>query len=199
MNHEILLTKMEAYGFHWYVNDFIESYLTNRQQFTVINGRYSSLQRIDTCVPQGSVLGPLFFLLYINDIPKCVNGVDISLFAYETSVLLGDGSLEKRKGKAKKCLKYLDEWFKSNKLTLSTEKTYFSIYHTKRKQIHPQYDNLRLNSSVIKRVAHVKYLGVYLDEHLSWDTQKIDLCNNLAKYLSVFYNVRMMVTETLKK
>ena len=89
MNHKILLTKMVAYGFRGQVNDFIKSYLTNRQPFTVINGRHSSLQRIDTGVPQGSVLGPLFFLLYINDIPKCITGADITLFADDTSVLLG--------------------------------------------------------------------------------------------------------------
>ena len=89
MNHKILLTKMEAYGFRGHVNDFIKSYLTNRQPFTVINGRHSSLQRIDTGVPQVSVLGPLFFLLYINDIPKCITGADITLFADDTSVLLG--------------------------------------------------------------------------------------------------------------
>ena len=111
MNHEILLTKMETYGFRGHVNDFIESCLTNRQQFTVINGRHSSLQRIDTGVPQGSVLDPLFFLLYINDIPKCINGAAITLFADDTSVLLGDGSLEKLKAKAEKCLKSLDQWF----------------------------------------------------------------------------------------
>ena len=129
VNHKILLTKMEAYGFREHINDFIKSYLTNRQQFTVINGRHSSLQRIDTGVPQGSVLGPLFFLLYINDIPKCITGADITLFTDDTSVLLGDGSLVKLKAKAEKCLKSLDEWFKSNKLTLSTEKTFFIIYH----------------------------------------------------------------------
>ena len=122
-----------------------------------------------------------------------------SLTEDDTSVLLGDGSLEKLKAKAEKCLKSLDEWFKSNKLTLSTEKTFFIIYHTKRKQIHPQYDNLRINSSVIKRVTHVKYLGVFLDEHLSWDIHITYPCNSLAKYLSVFYNVRMMVPEKLKK
>ena len=88
---------------------------------------------------------------------------------------------------------------KSNKLTLSTEKTFFIIYHTKRKQIHPQYDNLQINSSVIKRVTHVKYLGVFLDEHLSWDIHITYLCYSLAKYLSVFCNVRMMVPEKLKK
>ena len=85
--------------------------------------------------------------------------------------------------------------FKSNKLTLRTEKTFFIIYYIKRKQVHPQYDNLRINSSVIKRVNHAKYLGVFLDEHLSWDILITYLCKSLAKYPSVFYNVRMMVPE----
>ena len=125
---------MEAYGFRGHVNYPIKIYLTNCQQFTVINGRHSSLQRIDTGVQQGL----LFFLLYINDIPKCITGADITLFADDTSVLLGDGSLEKLKVKAEKCLKSLDEWYTSNNLTLSTEKT--SIFRQLNAKLHMEND-----------------------------------------------------------
>ena len=92
-----------------------KGYLTNHQQSTVIDGRHSSLQRIDTGVPQGSVLGPLSFLLYINDIPKCINDADITSFADDTSVLLGDGSIEKLKAKAKK--NTLNHWMNGLKVT----------------------------------------------------------------------------------
>ena len=94
VNHEILLKKLDVYGFRGHVNDFIKSYLTNRQQYTVINGCVSKLNQINIGVPQGSVLGPLFFLLYINDIYKCVDDADIMLFADDTSVLLSDVSLD---------------------------------------------------------------------------------------------------------
>ena len=144
------------------------------------------------------MLGPLFFLLYINDIPKCIDGADITLFADDTSVLLNDESLDTLKEKGEKCLKSLSEWFTSNKLTLSTEKNFFIIYHSKRKQISPQYDYLRIKNSVINRVHHVKYLGVFLDEHLSWEIHITQLCNSLARYFSIFYNIRNMVPVKLK-
>ena len=110
-------------------------------------------------------------MLYINDIPKCIDGADITLFADDTSILLNDVT-DTLKEKGEKCLKSLREWLTSNKLTLSTEKTFFIIYHSKRKQISPQYDYLRIKNSVIKRVHHVKYLGLFLDEHLSWEIHK---------------------------
>ena len=132
------------------------------------------------------MLGPPFFLLDINNIPKCIDGADITLFADDTSVLLNE-SLETVKEKAEKCLKSLCECFTSNKLTLSTEKNFFIIHHSKRKQISPQYDYLRIKNSVIKRVNHVKYLGVFLDEHLSWEILILQLYNSLARYFLRFY------------
>ena len=73
VNHSILLSKLEHYGFRGHVNKFIGSYLNNRQQFTIIDGSKSDMMVINTGVPQGSVLGPLFFLLYINDIINCLS------------------------------------------------------------------------------------------------------------------------------
>ena len=135
VDHGILLSKLETYGFRGHVNDFIRSYLSNRKQFTIINGYCSSQRGINVGVPQGSVLGPHFFLLYtcyINDIPKCVDGADITLFADDTSVLLNDESLDTLKEKGEKWLKSLSEWFTCNNLTLSTEKNFFSSFITLR-------------------------------------------------------------------
>ena len=120
VDHGILLSKLETYSFRGYVNDFIRSYLSNRKQFTIINGYCPSQRGINVGVPQGSVMGPLFFLLDINDIPKYIDGADITLFADDTSVLSNE-SLDTLKEKAEKCLKSLGEWFTGNKLTLNTE------------------------------------------------------------------------------
>ena len=85
VDHGILLSKLETYGIRGHVNDFIRSYLSNRKHFTIINGYCSSQRGINVGVSQGSVLGPLF-LLYINDIPKCIDCADITLFADDTAV-----------------------------------------------------------------------------------------------------------------
>ena len=85
VNHDILLSKLEHYGFRGHINKFIGSYLNNREQFTVVNGANSDIMHISTGVPQGSVLGPLFFLLYINDIVTCLTQAKATLFADDTS------------------------------------------------------------------------------------------------------------------
>ena len=105
VNHLILLSKLEHYGFRGHVNQFISSYLKNRNQFTVVNGSKSDIMRIDTGVPQGSVLGPLFFLLYINDITSNLQHSKATLFADDTSLLLHHKNLRELKGKAEKDLK----------------------------------------------------------------------------------------------
>ena len=137
------------------------------------------------------------FLLYINYIPKCIDGANLTLLADDTSVLLSDESLETLKEKVEKCLKSLNEWFTSNKLTLGTEKNFSSFITLKRKQKTPQYDYLWIKNPVIKRVDHAIYLGVFLDEYLSWEIHTTQFCNSLARY-STIYHIRNKVPVKLK-
>ena len=169
VNHDILLAKLAHYGFRGHAFNFIQSYLKNRKQYTYVNNVKSNISSIDTGVPQGSVLGPLFFLLYVNDIVKCLHEEMASLFADDTAILLHNKNLQVLKNKAENCLKKLHDWLISNKLSLSIEKTFFIIYHSKKKKIEQQFDYLKLHNSSIKRVKFVKYLGMTLDENLSWD------------------------------
>ena len=90
VDHQILLGKLEHYGFRGHTNNFLKSYLSGRQQFTVVNGKKSTTNIIETGVPQGSVLGPLLFIIYINDIINCIKDGKTTLFADDTSILYTD-------------------------------------------------------------------------------------------------------------
>lgn len=200
VNHQILLTKLEHYGFRGHVNKFITSYLTNRWQFTELNSKRSKLHKITIGVPQGSVLGPLFFLIYINDIYKCIEDADTTLFADDTSVLLSDKSLHTLKTKAELCMTKLSTWLTENRLSLSIEKTNFIIYHTKKRKIDHHFNYIRLGNNItIKRVSSIKYLGLILDEHMSWELQIKSICENLVKFMGIFYNTRSVIPFHSKK
>ena len=93
VDHNILLSKLDRYGIRGYANNFFRSYLMNREQYNFVNGAKSVTKRINFGVPQGSVLRPLFFLLYINDIYRAVDDTIIRLFADDTSLLIYDQNL----------------------------------------------------------------------------------------------------------
>ena len=119
VDHEILLSKINYYGFRGHSNKLIRSYLCERTQFTVVNGKKSKIQSIDTGVPQGSVLGSLFFIIYVNDIVNCKDTCKMTLFADDTSLILRHKNLRSLKEMAEKQVKHLYEWLNSNKLTLN--------------------------------------------------------------------------------
>ena len=135
VNHNILLKKLEHYGFRGHSNNLIKSYLSDRYQYTVVNGKKSTTKKIETGVPQGSVLGPLLFLIYVNDITTCVKDCKTTLFADDTQLALHDRNLNSLKQKSETALKNVYDWLVSNKLSLSWEKNffYFFFYHSHRK------------------------------------------------------------------
>ena len=93
VDHDILLYELECYGIRGLANDFFRSYLTNRLQYTVINGVNSDLRTVSCGVPQGSVLGPLFFLLYINDLYRSIGCNNIRLYGDDTAIITNNHDL----------------------------------------------------------------------------------------------------------
>ena len=117
VNHKILLDKLNYYGFRGIINEWFQSYLTNRTQTTQI-GSHVSTKLISPCgVPQGSVL----FLLYINDIYLCSNKLHFFLFANDTNILYADKDLKSLEQTVNAELKNLHDWLTTNKLTLNTK------------------------------------------------------------------------------
>ena len=129
ISHEILLKKLEHYGFRGHSNIFFKSYLSNRKQYCLVNGKQTDYQNISFGVPQGSVLGPLFFLIFINDISMAMSKCNGKLFADDTSLLLHHKQINVLIHNAELALNDISHWFLLNKLSLSLDKYSFLFFH----------------------------------------------------------------------
>ena len=191
VNHRILLDKLNHYGIRGLTNNFFKSYLSNRKQFVQLNGSKSENLPITCGVPQGSVLGPLLFLLYINDIANLSPLGSIRLFADDTNIFVEHENIEQLYANAKIVLEYLFKWFKDNKLTLNSSKSSFTIFTTKYKRNNNEIpDILAVNNINILMSSSTKYLGVFLDEELNWKIHVSHVTNGLRMLFPVFYNIR---------
>jgi hypothetical protein len=190
VDHTILLHKLYNYGIRGVMFDWIKNYLTNRKQYTYVNNTSSSLSNVTFGVPQGSVLGPLLFTLYINDISNSVTGDKLKLFADDTNLFISGPDITLLETEANDCLKKMELWFIANKLSLNTEKTCYMIF-TKNK--HPISITLAINNYVIKRVNNCKYLGVIIDDCLKWEDHIDMVYKKIVKFIGIFYKIRNLL------
>ena len=167
VNHRILLEKLRHLGVRGIPNKLLESYLTNRYQYVQINDNKSSLRSINCGVPQGSVLGPLLFILYINDLVNCCSIAKIRIFADDTAIYFACSNIKEFIQLVKTIMEHLDKWFTANLLTLNTDKSYFCIFRTTQNQITNLPEVINFNDKSIMRAKSIKYLGITLDELLN--------------------------------
>ena len=171
---DILLSKLDHYGFRGMANNWFKSYLSNRKQFTSIRGVHSSLRELSCGVPQGSILGPLLFILLINDLPNATNFFNI-LYADDTTLLKSSNNLANLYNEANAELEKLADWFKANKLTLNISKTKYILFRKKSLNIDFSQLKLLIEGKEIDRIGlgckeeSFKFVGVLLDEFLTWD------------------------------
>ena len=165
VNHEILLSKLEHYGIRDSMLNWFRSYLTDCKQFVTINGNSSELLNNNCGVPQGSVLGPLLFLLYINDLPNISRVLNFYLFADDTNIYYESKSLIDLERTINKELRKLYIWLNINRLSLNIDKTNFVIFHPFNK---PSKHNvtIKINNKAINEKESIKYLGVIVDSKL---------------------------------
>ncbi len=175
--------KLEHVGIRDTPLNCFKCYLTNRNQYVHVNDVDSSLRNLTCGVPPGSVLGPLFFLIYMNDIGKIAKLAKIRLFADDTNVFIVSGNPILLKQNAENTLLALSEWFVGNKLSLNKDKSCYSIFVSLSKlKTVPEYLNtIHLGDLIIKRVHHAKYLGLILDESLSFKEHIDELSKQVNK------------------
>ena len=132
------------------------------------NGHKSTTDTVECGVPQGSVLGPLLFIIYTNDLPNSVNNANTILFADDTTIYIANKNISTLYEILSHELANLSDWFRANKLSLNISKTNYILFSNTEKQ--NKLPELKLADQVISKVACVKFLGVHIDEKLKWDT-----------------------------
>ena len=190
VNHHILLDKLENIGIRGKALELFKSYLSDRNQYVNIDTCKSQTKSVTCGVPQGSVLGPLFFLLFINDLPNCCPTGKVRIFADDTNVFFHCNSIAELIEIATTIMTELHSWFTANKLTLNTDKSSFTIFKTKQKVINDLPEHIEFLDFKIERTPYVKYLGVFIDENLTWDIHINEICTKLKSLFHIFYNIR---------
>ena len=167
VNHEILLKKLSHLGIKDNINDWFKSYLQGRKQFVSILGFKSNLITLKHGVPQGSVLGPLLFLIYINDLNKAIKNSTTYHFADDTNLLQISNSYNEVASKLNRELKCLQEWLLANKISLNASKTEIIFFKKPRSASPPPSLKIKINGIRMYPTNFIKYLGIYLDNNLS--------------------------------
>ena len=164
--------------------DWFQSYLSNREQFVCINGYNSDSLSITSGVPQGSILGPLLFLLYINDLPNTSKLLSFHLYADDTNIYFSRKNLNDLELILNQELHAVAKWMKSNRLALGILKTNFVLFHSKRLKPYKSL-NLKIDGVNIQEVSTVKYLGVTFDLNVTWKNHVNELCLKLSKTIGI--------------
>ena len=193
MHHEILLGKLHAIGFSKKTIAWFKSYLSDRAFKVNINNHFSDLSKISCGVPQGSILGPLLFLLYVNDMPQTVHSDSGSAFQ--------DKDVHTIEHQLNKDSSNLCEWFVDNKLIthLGEDKTKCILFGSKHKLKNAGKLNIMYNRIEIKQYSKVTYLGCLLDETMSGESMALKTIKKINQKLKFLYRKNRFLTPELRR
>ena len=196
VNHEILLKKLDHYGVRGSSLNWFRSYLCNRKQYVFLNGESSSLETLTCEVPQGSVLGPLLFLIYINDLPNISDKLEFFLFADDANIFFEHESLNKLEKIINLELKKLSNWLIINRLSLNISKTNHLIFHPFNKKVNKKV-TLIINRKAITEKQQIKYLSIMIDSTLTWKGQVDKVCLSMSRTIGMIYKIRPYVNKKI--
>ena len=202
VNHEILLQKLSScYGIKDQELMFFQSYLYNRTQSCNINGKMSSYKLVIHGVPQGSILGQLLFIIYMNDLPLAVDNAEITMYADDTSIYRAFNNINCLTDELIPAFGKICEWLKSNKLALNSLKTKFMIIGTSHRlnKLDSLPENtpylISINGSYIRRVKQVKYLGLIVDDKLKWEEHIEYISSKIIRNIGVLKRTRAFIPQ----
>ena len=191
---DILLTKLDHYGVNESAKRLIHSYLTDRSQYVEFNGHKSVNLPIFTGVPQGSVLGPLLFLIYINDLPLVSNVFNMLMYADDATLYCNIDQCV-NKYIINEELHKLTEWLGINKLALNISKTKYMIFHTSNRKI--TYPNLKINNINIERVTQFNFLGVMFNSHMDWSRHINYISMKISRSTGILYRLKDIYPQSV--
>jgi len=194
--HNILLGKLEHVGVRGRVRDWFDSYLDNRLQSVVINSVLSSQRVLGRGVPQGSVLGPTLFLIYINDMKNCCNKLNLIHFADDTTAFLSSNDPTQLVRDANIDLDNIKEWLYANRLSLNIGKTSYMYICDSILPI--DLRPIEIAGGVVARVDSSKFLGIYIDDKLNFKLHVDYICRKLSRTIGVMNRVSNLICPEVK-
>ena len=198
VNHDILIKKLEFYGVRGLANKWFSSYLSNQRQFVSVNNISSDELTISCGVPQGSVLGPLLFLVYVNDFPNCSKLLEFNLYADDSNLFYKSNTLLALQTDLNKELAEVYKWLCVNKLSLNIKKSNFVIFPPRQRKIETNV-RIVINQQLLKQELSIKYLGVTLDSELSWKSHISFVENKIKRSIGILSKLRYYINlSTLK-
>ena len=197
IDHNILLQKLYHYGYRGPIHRLLQSYLSNRYQYTVVNGQTSSNRLITHGVPQGSNLGPLLFLFFINDLPNFSTLFKFIMFADDCTISTNiphNCNLPHFMELINSELKSLFNWTNANKLSLNMNKTHFIVFSYR---MEPTLPPVMLGNCEVDRVQKTRFLGVVLDERVSFKPHIDSIAAKLSKTVGILHRIKYLLPPSI--
>ena len=193
VNHSILIKKLEYYGVRNKSINWIKSYLKNRKHFVKYNEHISPFATTNISIPQGSILGPLLFNVYINDLSKSANNLNTVLFADDSCFYCAGNSLVDLFDLVNTDLRRVFDWVNANKLTINFTKSHYIVFNN-HKKLPLNLPQLRVHNHNLLKVEETCFLGLIIDNALSWKNQIENTISKLNKYRGILYRTRHNLT-----
>ena len=207
IDHDILLHKLRYYGISGTSLEWFKSYLSNRRQFVQFKNSTSSQSMLTTGVPQGSILGPLLFIIYMNDIAQVTDKFHFTIYADDTTLIAPMCSFSYNSTKdyhtisqnINKELQIITDWLALNKLSLNAKKTKMMIFHFPQRNISKVKLDLVINKTKIEQVKEFCFLGVVFDECLTWKSHNQKIASKIAMTVGTINRLkRFLPVDVLK-
>ncbi|KAF7664264.1 hypothetical protein LDENG_00182270 [Lucifuga dentata] len=192
IDHELLLKKLGRYGIRGVAHSWLSSYLKNRYQYVKIDDTVSELLQVNCGVPQGSVLGPRLFILYMNDLSMTLDLFKYILFADDTNLFYSGKHLDSMLHTVDREMDKVKNWFDINKLSLNLEKTKFMIFSNRTVNINAQ---IKIGNIEIERVKETKFLGVIIYDKLRWKSHITHVGSKVSKSIAILYKAKNLLND----
>jgi len=192
LDHEILLYKLKYYGMSQAAIRLFRSYLHNRTQYVDFDGTKSVCMSIKVGVPQGSILGPLLFIIYVNDLKYSTSSFHPVVYADDTTLSATLNSFEfgtsDHEELLNNALQRVNNWMKANKLSINKKKTKAMIFHMPQRKVVPP--NLKIDNESIEYVNQFNFLGIVIDKHMNWKAHKDMVTKRISKTIGVIHKLK---------
>ena len=196
VDHALLLKKLSSIGVTGTALNWFESYLSERRIVTVVNNATSNERSLSHGVPQGSILGPLLFTIFINDLPDIFKRSSVHLYADDTVIYFSHGDAKEVQSVLNSEMLKLDDWMRTNNLFINYTKTVCMLFGTRYMLSKCNEIDIKIRDICIEQVKSTKYLGIHIDRELKWDMHIENMCQKIGRLVSFLGRLRYTINES---